>query len=133
MLDRCRLALALLPLAFACAAPAAPPADASYTVRGEIVRLPQAPGTEILIRHEAIPQFRGMDGKVVGMDAMTMPFPLGPGASAEGLAAGDRIEFVLELRWQDARGPVLVTRLSRLPAGTRLSFDAAQDAGATPR
>jgi hypothetical protein len=74
-----------------------------------------------------------MDGKVVGMDAMTMPFPLAPGVNAGGLAAGDRIEFVLELRWQDAKGPVVVARLSKLPTGTRLSFDAAQGAGATPR
>jgi len=133
MLERRRLALALLPLALACAPPAAPPPDASYTVRGEIVRLPPAPGGDLLIRHEAIPDFRGMDGKVVGMDAMTMPFPLAPGVKLEGIAAGDRVEFVLELRWQDATGPVMVSRLNKLPAGTRLSFDAAQDAGATPR
>lgn len=119
-----RRLLVLLPLALACSAPSAAPPDASYTVRGEIVRLPPAPGGEILIRHEAIPDFRGMNGEIVGMDAMTMPFPLAPEAKLDGLAVGDRVEFLLELRWQDARSPVAVARIAKLPAGTALDFGA---------
>ncbi len=117
-----RLLLALLPLAVACSAPAPPPAADSYTVRGEIVRLPEAPGGEVLIRHEAIPDFRGMDGKVVGMASMTMPFPLAAGVKLDALAAGTPIEFVLEMRWKDDRQPVAVTRIAPLPPGTALRF-----------
>jgi len=142
------VAVAALALAAGCARQAAPPsgasaADAAYTVRAEIVRLPAAPGGELYLRHEAIPDFRDSKGEAVGMGSMTMPF----GAPAEldlaGFAAGDRVEATFEVRWKADRMPLRVTRLAKLPAGTALAFDPppavddgaapAQDGGETPR
>ena len=115
---------------------AAPAADASYRVRGEIARLPSEPGGDVSIRHESIPEFRDREGKVVGMMAMVMPFEVEPDGSLAGLAAGDRVEFRLELRWNAAGSPARVGAFRRLPSGTRLEFDEDQpatEAGATPR
>lgn len=92
-------------------APAAPPA--TYEVSGELLRLPTPGKTEVLIRHEAIPGFRDEAGKEVGMDAMTMPFPLASGVSVEGLTVGDKVSFTLETRWELDREPVRITRIAR--------------------
>ncbi|KAB2959116.1 MAG: copper-binding protein, partial [Thermoanaerobaculia bacterium] len=102
------------------AASAAP--QASYTVRGEIVRLPGPDSAEVLIRHEPIPDFKNPAGEVVGMDSMTMPFRLAAGESLEGLAVGARVEFRLEMRWSGG-APATVSAFTALPPGTRLSFD----------
>jgi hypothetical protein len=69
-----------------------------YTVRGEVRALPGAghARNEIVVKHEAIPEYRDETGKVVGMDAMTMPFYLAPGVSADGLKVGDKVELSLE-------------------------------------
>ena len=115
---------------------ASPAADAAYTVRGEIARLPTEPGGDVSIRHESIPEFRDREGKVVGMMAMVMPFDVEPDGTLTGLAAGDRVEFRLELRWNAAGSPARVGDFRRLPPGTRLEFDEDQpaaEAGATPR
>jgi Cu/Ag efflux protein CusF len=146
---RTLIAVVAFAVAAGCARQAAPPAaasaaDAAYTVRAEIVRLPAAPGGELYLRHEAIPDFRDSQGETVGMASMTMPF----GAPAEldlaGFAAGDRVEATFEVRWKADRMPLRVTRLARLPAGTALEFDppptdgggaaaSAQGEGETPR
>ena len=113
---------------------AAPAADATYRVRGEIARLPSASGGEIWIRHEAIPEFRDREGKVAGMMSMSMPFGVAPDATTAELAAGDRVEFRLELRWKES-SPAVVGDFRPLPPGTRLDFDPPQmepEAGATP-
>jgi len=132
------LALLVVALAAACGgekrAPAAGP-DATYAVRGEIVRLPAEGSREIWIRHEPIPDFKNVSGEVVGMDSMTMPFTLAAGESLEGLAVGARIGFRLEMRWSGGP-PAAVSALEPLPADTRLSFDppAGEDQGGeTPR
>ena len=122
----CALAVALFPLA--CSRPAATAAGPveSYAMRGEIVRLPRAGEREIAIHHEAVPGFRDESGKVVGMEAMTMPFTLAPDLTAsalDGLAPGDRIAFTLEMRWQDPRDIARISRLDRLPEGTPLAWD----------
>ncbi len=119
------LAAALL-ASTGCGAPAAPPAvsSQSYTMRGEIVRLPAAGAREIILRHEAVPDFRDESGKVVGMEAMTMPFTLAREVGLEGLAPGDRIAFTLEMRWQDPREIARISRLEKLPASTKLSWEA---------
>jgi Cu/Ag efflux protein CusF len=95
-----------------------------YTVRGEIVRVP-APGAmprELSIRHEAIPDFRAADGKVVGMPAMVMPFAVPPTVSLDGLAAGDRIRFRFVVDW--ASHATEVEAVEKLPPGTALDFGA---------
>ena len=105
--------LLLAPLV-ACRAEVPPPQPAStYEVAGEIVRLPTAERPEILLQHEAVPGFRDENGKVVGMDAMTMPFALASGVSVEGLTVGDKVSFTLETRWELDREPVRITRIAR--------------------
>lgn len=102
-----------------------PPAEAAapephvYTVRGEIVSLPEAgnPRADLRIKHEAIDNYRRGD-KVVGMNAMTMPFPVAEGVSLEGLAVGDKVEFVFEVQMPQYQ----ITRITKLPADTVLEF-----------
>ena len=130
LLEDRRIASALLATALlsstGCGAPAAPPAASgqSYAMRGEIVRLPAAGAREIILRHEAVPDLRDESGKVVGMEAMTMPFTLARDVGLEGLAPGDRIAFTLEMRWQDPREIARISRIEKLPAGTTLSWEA---------
>lgn len=111
--------------------PAPPePATATYEVRGEVTAVPAAdePAAELILRHEAIDGFTDIDGDVVGMSAMTMPFPLAPGISAAGLAPGDRVRFTLEVTWYDDP-PYRITALEPLPEGTELEFRRAQPDG----
>ncbi len=125
-----RAVVFLLPLLAACGEQAKPatnsPPDATYVLRGEIVQLPQPGGHEVLIRHEAVPELRDAQGKVVGMAAMTMPFALGADVDRSRLAVGERISFTLEVRWNSST-PVTVTNAVPLPPGTRLGFDPAEE------
>ena len=129
--------LALAALSLACgpkrgAAPAPP--DATYTLRGEIVRLPAAAGGELSFHHEAVPGFRDAQGRVVGMASMTMPFATAPELDLSDLAVGDRVELDFEVRWNGRGAPLRVVRIVRLAPGTRLGFDPpAQSGGETPR
>jgi hypothetical protein len=80
----------------------APGAQADrYAVRGEVVSLPASPdsGTGFYVRHEAIDDFKDADGNVVGMDAMTMQFPLSDPSLLEGVAVGDKVELVYLVDW----------------------------------
>lgn len=96
----------------------------TYTVRGEIIQLPDPsrPATELQIRHEAIPTFVDQSGAATGMRQMIMPFPTGPGVSLAGLSPGDKVEFVFEVRWGGS--PLYqVTRISPLPDSIRLEWE----------
>jgi hypothetical protein len=121
-----------LALAAGCAGGEATPPDGSYTVRGEVVRLPGPADGDLYVRHESIPAFRGRDGQSSGMMSMTMPFRPAPGLDLAEVAAGDRVELDFEVRWADDRQPLRVTRVAELPAGTRLEFDAAAEAAPEP-
>lgn len=108
------------------AKPAATPAPATapaqvYTVRGRINSLPSKdnPLSGLTIAHEEIPSFVGKSGTVVGMRAMVMPFTPAPELSLDGLAVGDPIEFVFEMRWQP-KAMSQVTRITKLPPDTEL-------------
>jgi Cu/Ag efflux protein CusF len=116
----------LLLLAAACGSdkPAAPPER--YEVKGEIMRLPSAEKPEVLIRHEAIPTFKDEAGKVVGMEAMTMPFALAEGVVADGLATGDAVEFTLEVNWALDKGPVRVVRLAKSDVIHKMDLEGGQ-------
>jgi Cu/Ag efflux protein CusF len=111
---------------------AAPPADSgtrTYTVRGEVVQTPApvASGAQVLVRHEAIDDFVDATGKVVGMDAMVMPFDVAAPLTAKDLAVGDKVEVRFSMDW---KGPRLrVERMERLPPGTTLRFGPARTAG----
>ncbi len=102
--------------------PATPPE--SYRVRAQVrqVPAPDAARGEIYVRHEAIPSFKNEDGEIVGMDSMSMPFPLADVALAAGVAAGDRIEMEFEVSWSGGN-PLKVTAIEKLPEGTRLAFE----------
>jgi hypothetical protein len=122
---------ALLLLLAACTSAAPPVADGArvYTVRGEVVAPPSpvAAGTQVLVRHEAIDDFVDATGKVVGMDAMVMPFDVAPPVAAKGLAVGDKVEIRFTMDW---KGPRLrIDRIERLPPGTVLRFGPARAAG----
>lgn len=93
-----------------------------YTIRGQVEKLPDGEGTPMLsLRHEAIDDYTSRDGRVMGMDAMSMPFVVGDEASTEGIAVGDVIEFKLRVDWE-AEEPIEITEIRELPPGTRLTF-----------
>lgn len=101
--------------------PSAPPE--AYQVQGLIRHLPDAdrPVQEILIHHEAIPNFKDDEGHVVGMNAMSMPFPITDRSMIEGLAAGDKIDFEFEVSFGGSPG-LRLTRIEKLPPETELDF-----------
>lgn len=99
----------------------APPVR-EYRVHGILEELPTAPGGQLRLRHEAIPDLIGPTGEVDGMAAMTMPFPAAEGLDLAALAAGDRVVVTLRVDW-DATLPVVVTALEPLPPGTDLELD----------
>jgi hypothetical protein len=98
-----------------------------YTVRGRVDQIPRAnePASELMIAHQAIDGFVDREGKVSGMDSMTMSYPLAGGVETAGLAVGDPIEFTLHVDWSADR-PAEITRIRKLPPGTPLVFRAAR-------
>ena len=141
------LALLLLPLLAACGGPPADEAPAAvddtgggeeaagvqvYESRGQVTALPDPsdPLTDLRIRHEPIHDFVGIDGEVVGMDSMNMPFPVADGVSLEGLAVGDPVAFTLEVDW-DGDPAYRLSRIERLPEGTELTWGAAEPPSGT--
>ena len=125
-----RASTLLLALAACSASPPPAPAGARlYVVRGEVVQPPSpvAAGIQVLLRHEAIDDFVDATGKVVGMDAMVMPFDVAPPLSAKDLAVGDKVEVRFSMDWKEPR--LRVERMERLPPGTILTFRAARTAG----
>ncbi|MBM3789380.1 MAG: copper-binding protein [Acidobacteria bacterium] len=102
--------------------PLAVPSRHRYTVRGEIYQLPDpaSPGSALMIRHEAIPDFVNQRGKRVGMKAMTMAFEPAPGLSWPDLQVGDKVEFHLRVDWERSRYEIV--ELRKLPPDTPLTF-----------
>jgi Cu/Ag efflux protein CusF len=94
-----------------------------YTVRGEVVRLPEASSTgarQVGLRHEAIDDFVNQAGKTVGMGSMVMSFDAAPGVSLEDVRVGDKVEIQLAVGWSP---PALrIEQLRKLPADTALEF-----------
>ena len=106
------------------------PGDASdvartYTVRAQVVTLPADNNGELRVAHEAIDDFVAANGEVVGMDAMTMSFPLAADVEIGGLASGDVVAFDLLVDWA-AEPLARIIGLERLPPGTDLVFGAAR-------
>ena len=73
------------------------------------------------MRHEAMPGFVGIDGEVVGMESMTMPFPVGEGVELDGVEVGDKVGFTLEVEWE-GDPPYRITRVEELGAETVLDL-----------
>jgi hypothetical protein len=110
------------------AAPAAPTDTADvYEVRGQLVELPdpEDPLSSFIVHHEAIDDFRNMEGEIQGMDSMTMPFPLADDVSLEGVSVGDRVVMDLVVDWE-ADPVIQVTRVEKLDADTELDFRGAR-------
>ncbi len=133
------LALSLLATGVACrdssrsAAPAGATEDGlrRYTIRAEVVRLPEAAAgkREVALRHEAIDDFADAAGKVVGMGSMVMPFEVAPPVALDGVGVGDKVEARFAVGWSP---PVLrVEQLRKLPADTALEFRAARPPAGT--
>jgi len=118
-------AIALL-LALAACARTPPAATAgggeTYTVRGVVAALPADGRGDLTLRHEALPDFADRGGERVGMDAMTMPFPLAAEVALAGIAVGDPVECTLRVDWEAER-PVELIAVRELPAGTRLALE----------
>lgn len=111
------------------AAPAAGDVD-TYETRGVVVRVPDPadPLSNLAIRHEAIDDFRSIDGEVVGMGSMSMPFPLADGVDLGAIAPGDKVAFTLEVEWE-GEPPYRVSRIEKLPADIELDFREASPPG----
>lgn len=102
---------------------------ARYTVRAEVVAVPPRPGGELLLRHEAIPQFTDRSGAVVGMKSMVMPFPVPASLPLEGITPGDKIELVFSVDWES--GKYTVQSVEKLPAATELKLGEGKAMGRT--
>ncbi len=102
-------------------APLAPP-DNVYTLRGRITGLPNPPSGFLAIEHEVVPDFADASGKVIGMESMEMHFPtLGPDASLKGLAVGDPVEAVMEMRWK-SEPRFRIVSIHKLPGDFKLNL-----------
>jgi len=102
---------------------AAPGGPRHYTLRGEVVTVPAVPGGEIVLRHEAIADFRDESGAVVGMAAMTMSFPVAEKVSLAGVPPGAKVEAVLAVDW--AAPSYAIESLKLLPVETVLQLEPA--------
>ena len=114
--------LSLVTLLSACGGEEEVPPDV-YETRGMIRSLPDSEGGEVRILHEEIPEFRTMEGEVVGMESMSMGFPVGDLTLLEGVAVGDRVQFTFEVQWSGDGPPLRLTALEALTAGERLDFE----------
>ena len=99
----------------------------TYTVRGQVTQLPDPsnPGTGLYLNHEAVDDFVSRDGEMVGMDPMTMSFPLDEKVSLEGIGVGDVVELKLHVDW-GAETEVEIVEIRELPPGTKLVYRAAK-------
>lgn len=95
-----------------------------YRVRAIVRQLPVAdqPGSELHLQHEEIPSFRNVAGERVGMNSMTMPFPVADDVDMSSVEIGDRIEVDLKVDW-DGSPPVEILSIDELSPGTVLDFE----------
>jgi hypothetical protein len=102
----------------------------TYEVRGVVLAVPDPsdPLSNLEIRHEAIDDFRSIDGEIVGMDSMRMAFPVAEGVDLAGIAPDDKVAFTLEVEWE-GEPPYRVARIEELPADTELEFRKASPPG----
>lgn len=117
-----RWAAVLVGLALAAGCRAQPPSPAGavqrYEVAGVVRALPDGRGATLLVHHEAIPGFLDERGERGQMPAMSMPLPLAPGvALPPELAAGDAIDFTLEIAWGESP-PARIVALAERETGS---------------
>lgn len=99
----------------------------AYTVRAEIVSLPEPgkPSSEFMARHEEIPEFlHSLNSDKRGMRAMTMPFPLAPSISLDGLKPGAKVQITFEVDYALDTGLLIDSRATRvIPIGQDTVLD----------
>lgn len=102
----------------------------TYESRGVVLAVPDPadPLSNLEIRHEAIDDFRSIDGEVLGMNAMRMAFPVAEGVDLTGIEPEDKVAFTLEVEWE-GEPPYRVARIEELPAETELEFRQASPPG----
>jgi len=121
------LLLTLSPIGFACGGssdlPADAPAPATYEVRGVIRQVREVGDnkTQLFIHHEAVPEFVGIQGDVVGMKSMTMPFTVAESVDLTGIEPGSKVHFELAVDWSLSE-PGVITAIETLPEDTVLTF-----------
>lgn len=101
------------------AAPAAASAPEVYTVRGLVKGVT---GDEVSFQHEAIPAFKGRDGKAADMASMTMSFGIGDGIDRALLKPGAPVTMTFEVRWTE-RPALKATKVEALPSTTELTLE----------
>ena len=114
--------------------PAAEASDAqTYVVRGEVISVPQAgkPGTEFIVKHEPVDNFRNASGQIVGMSTMGMPFTPGKDVLLDGIKPGDKIEMRWVLQWKP-EAKEYVESVRKLPMETQLRFGDAHPPTTSP-
>lgn len=101
----------------------------NYIVRAQVVALPgPANGNLLELHHEPVDDFVTRDGKVEGMDSMTMPFLVAKNVLLRDIKPGDKIEVILHVDWQADRA-VEITGLRKLAPDQKLDFRAAHPPG----
>jgi Cu/Ag efflux protein CusF len=105
----------------------------TYVVRGEVISVPQAgkPGTQFIVKHEPIDNFRDASGQIVGMSTMGMPFTPGESVSLEGIKPGDKIEMKWVMQWHPGAKEYLKS-VRKLPTETQLRFGKAHPPTTSP-
>jgi len=99
-----------------------PPRGRNYVVRAQVVEMPGAAnGQTFTLHHEAVDDFVTHDGKVEGMDSMTMPFLVARTVPLAEIHPGDKIEVILHVDWQSDRA-VEITGLRKLAPTQNLDF-----------
>jgi hypothetical protein len=107
--------------------PPRPEPDARYITRAVIEQLPSGdnPLSEFVAHHEPIDDFKAFNG-TVGMDSMSMPFPLSKSVSLDGLAIGDKVEIEFVVWSTPGHRGFEARRITKLPAETELRFGKAR-------
>lgn len=95
--------------------------DEKYIVRGRVKMVPvkDKPQTEFVAHHEAIPDFKRLDGKL-GMNEMSMPFPPAKNLDLSEIAVGDIVEIEFVVWSQPGKLDMETRRVTKLPADTVL-------------
>jgi Cu/Ag efflux protein CusF len=98
------------------------PAVKSYQSRGLVSEVAGS-GAElsVAIHHEQIPQFQARDGSVSDMGSMTMIFGVSSKVDSSVLAAGSKVKFDFDVRWNQ-RPSLWITRAEPLADATALAL-----------
>jgi len=95
----------------------------TYSLEGVIraIPAPVAEGQIVTILHQAIPDFRNVEGDVVGMMSMPMPFLLPDGFDLKSLNVGDAVKFTFVVDWK-SKLPTQITSIETLPKDHKVDF-----------